>query len=108
VASSSSSTFARFVFVPSASPETVAPCDDEAKFGAKWIVMFRTSPGFRLPTLNRTAPKPGATAMKLYELHRGLLVFGTNCAVLSRLFVPGVALGLVDGLVSAICVARAW
>jgi hypothetical protein len=48
VASSSSSTFARFVFVPSASPKTVAPSDDEAKFGAKWIVMFRTSPGFRL------------------------------------------------------------
>src|SRR5262245_10211748 len=107
VASSSSSAFARFAFVP-ASPVTVAVCDEDAKLGAKWIVRFRTSPGCRSRTLNRTAPKPGATAMKLYELHRGLLVFGTNCAVLSRLFVPGVALGVVDGSVSATCVARAW
>ena len=108
VVSSSSSTFARFVFVPRASPVIVAACDEEAKLGAKWIVMFRTSPGSRSRTLNRTAPKPGATAVKLYELHRALPVFGTNCAVLSRLFVPGVGLGTVDGSVSAMCVERAW
>jgi hypothetical protein len=65
VPSLSSSTFARSVFVPRVSPEIVAACDDEAKLGGKWIVMFRTSPDCRFPTLNRTAPKPGATAMKL-------------------------------------------
>src|SRR5215813_2756253 len=102
VASLSSWTFARFVFVPSASPVIVAACDDEAKFGAKWIVMFRTSPGCRSRTLNRTAPKPGATATKLYELQRGLLRFGTNCAVLSRFTDRGVPSGFVPGSVSAI------
>ena len=96
------------MFVPSASPVTVAVWDEDAKLGAKWIVRFRTSPGCRSRTLNRTAPKPGATAMKLYDFQRGSAVFGMNCAVLSRLFVPGVGLGTVDGSVFAICVDRAW
>ena len=70
--------------------------------------MFRTSPGCRSLTLNRTIPKPGATAVKLYELQRGLARFGTNWAVLSRFTVRGVPSGFVLGSVSAICVARAW
>src|SRR5580765_3138833 len=56
VASLSSWTLARLVFVPSASPVIVAPCDDEAKFGTKWIVIFRSSLGRRSLALNRTMP----------------------------------------------------